>query len=98
MITSAQVRMARAALKWSVAELAQRAGLTTKTVIRFENGANTTLATLTKMKRALEQGGVSWVPENGGPAGVRPPQLAAETHNVRKTSQAARSEADRSTD
>lgn len=70
--------MARAALQWSVADLARRAGLTTKTVIRFENGSNATLDTLMKIKVALEEGGVSWVPENGGPAGVRPPRAEAE--------------------
>ena len=42
MITAQQVRMARAALKWSVAELARRAGVTPKTVLRYENGGNTT--------------------------------------------------------
>lgn len=75
MITSQQVRMARAALKWSVAELARRAGITPKTVIRYENGRNTTTETLAKIKTAFEEAGVTWIPENGGPATVRPPRL-----------------------
>lgn len=65
--------MARAALKWSVAELASRAGVAPKTVVRYENGGNATLDSITKLKEALDQGGVTWVPANGGPAGVRPP-------------------------
>lgn len=94
MLTSAQVRMARAALQWSIADLARRAGLTTKTVIRFENGSNATMETVAKIKAALEEGGVSWVPENGGPAGVRPPRLVAGTGRSRKNSSARQSEAD----
>lgn len=76
MITSQQVRMARAALKWSVAELARRAGITAKTVVRYENGRNTTTETLTKIKTAFEAAGITWIPENGGPATVRPPSEA----------------------
>lgn len=74
MITAQQVRMARAALKWSVAELARRAGVTPKTVLRYENGGNTTTETLTKIKAAFEAVGITWIPENGGPATVRPPR------------------------
>jgi hypothetical protein len=29
------------------------------------------------MKAAFERAGITWVPENGGPAGVRPPRLKA---------------------
>jgi transcriptional regulator with XRE-family HTH domain len=74
MITAQQVRMARAALKWSVAELASRAGVTAKTVLRYENGRNTTTETLMKIKGAFEAVGVTWIPENGGAATVRPPR------------------------
>ena len=74
MITSEQVRMARAALKWSVAELSRHAGVAAKTVIRYENGGNATTDSVMKMKVALEHAGVVWVPENGGAAGVSPPR------------------------
>jgi len=77
MITSEQVRMARAALKWSVAELSRQAGVAAKTVIRYENGGNATTDSVMKMKVALEHAGVVWVPENGGAAGVRPPRRPA---------------------
>lgn len=74
MITSEQVRMARAALRWSVAELARRAGVASKTIIRYENGGNATTDSVMKIKLALEETGIVWVPENGGAAGVRPPK------------------------
>ncbi len=77
MITPCQVRMARAALQWTVAELARQAGVTTRTVLRYEHGQNVTLETILKLKAAFESAGVSWIPENGGPATVRPPRHAA---------------------
>ena len=58
MISSAQVRMARAALRWSVRELAERAGITANTVSRYENGADALGETLTRIERVLEEGGV----------------------------------------
>jgi transcriptional regulator with XRE-family HTH domain len=77
MITPCQVRMARAALEWTVAELARRAGVTARTVLRYEHGENVTLDTILKLKSALEHAGVSWIPENGGPATIRPPRNVA---------------------
>ena len=74
MLTPAQVRMARAALQWTVEELAQQAGITAKTVHRYEHGENVTVETLLKLKDAFERAGITWVPENGGPASVRPPR------------------------
>ena len=40
MISSAQLRMARAAMRWGVRELAAKAGVTANTVTRIENGAD----------------------------------------------------------
>ncbi len=76
MVTKAQVKMARVALGWGVRDLARQADLTAQTVTKFENGGNVTLETLEKLKSALENAGITWVPENGGPAGVRPPPEA----------------------
>jgi DNA-binding XRE family transcriptional regulator len=42
-ITPSQIRMARAALSWSVRELAKRAGVAANTVSRFENGSGDTI-------------------------------------------------------
>ena len=74
MLTREQVRMARAALEWTVEELTRRTGLTTKTIHRYEHGENATIETLEKIKAAFEAEGVTWIPENGGPATVRPPR------------------------
>lgn len=71
MLTRAQVRMARAALEWSVRDLAAKAGVTANTVSRYENGADAMGDTLTKIQKALEQGGVEFIAENGGGPGVR---------------------------
>jgi transcriptional regulator with XRE-family HTH domain len=78
MITPSQVRMARAALQWTVAELAHRAGVTARTVLRYEHGENVTVETVLKLKAAFESVGVIWVPENGGSATVRLPRRPGE--------------------
>lgn len=74
MDTVAQLRAARAMAKLSRAELAQAAGISEETVKRIENtdgriSANT--STVDALRKALEARGVIFVPENGGPAGVR---------------------------
>jgi transcriptional regulator with XRE-family HTH domain len=67
-----QCRMARAALLLGVRDLAAKAGLSTMTVTRFENGHSPgSLATQNALKAVLESGGVEFIPENGGGAGVR---------------------------
>jgi len=64
--------MARAALGWGVRELAQRAGVSTNTVSRFENGLGVQVETLRRLESTLQQAGIIFVPEdeNFGP-GVR---------------------------
>lgn len=74
MLTRDQVRMARAALQWTVEELARQSSLTAKTIHNYEHGGNATIETLEKIKAAFERAGITWVPENGGPATVRPPR------------------------
>ena len=68
---SVQIKMARAALGWGVRELAAKAGVTANTVTRIENGADMRQSTLLALQRALEEGGVQFIAENGGGAGVR---------------------------
>jgi transcriptional regulator with XRE-family HTH domain len=64
--------MARVALGWSAAKLAEAAHVGIATVNRFEAGANTPIpATLAAIERALEAAGVEFIDENGGGAGVR---------------------------
>jgi transcriptional regulator with XRE-family HTH domain len=71
MLTRKQVKMARAALNWSVRDLAAQAGVTANTISRYENGSDALTETLLKIRRAFEQHGVIFIPENGGGAGVR---------------------------
>ena len=69
---SAQLRMARAALKIGVRELAALAGVTTATITRFENergGLNQ--VTSGKLKAALIEAGVLFIDQNGNGPGVR---------------------------
>ena len=70
-MTPVQCRMARAALNLGVIELANLAEVSTNTVTRFERGERVKLSTIDRMRAALEQAGVEFIPENGGGAGVR---------------------------
>src|SRR5262249_26878913 len=71
-VTSAQVRMARAALNWSVRDLAQAAQVHRNTVTNIETGRYagdpTTLAAIVS---ALKRAGVEFIEENGGGPGIR---------------------------
>ncbi|GAA4178254.1 helix-turn-helix transcriptional regulator [Shinella granuli] len=69
---SSQLRMARAALKIGVRELAEMASVTTATITRFENergGLNS--ATRAKLRSALEAAGIMFIDQNGNGPGVR---------------------------
>jgi transcriptional regulator with XRE-family HTH domain len=66
-----QIRMARAAVGWGVRELAAKAGVTANTITRIENGADAKTSTVDAIRRALEEAGVEFIPENGGGPGVR---------------------------
>ncbi len=64
--------MARAALDWSVKDLAERARVGEATIRRFERDrAETIYATANAIRSALEAAGVEFIAENGGGAGVR---------------------------
>jgi transcriptional regulator with XRE-family HTH domain len=71
MITPTQLKMARAALDWSVRKLAEVAEVDPNTVSRFENGTDARGSTLRKLQRALEIGGVIFLDGNGEGPGVR---------------------------
>jgi len=71
-VTSAQVRMARAALNWSVRDLAKAAQIHRNTVTNIETGRYAgDAATLAAMVSALKRAGVEFIDENGGGPGVR---------------------------
>lgn len=75
-MTPSQLRMARAALKWSVRDLAREAGITANTISRIENGADTRTSTLRALKTTLEENGIYFIAQNGGGEGVRFKKIA----------------------
>jgi transcriptional regulator with XRE-family HTH domain len=72
MFTPAQCRAARGLIDWSQLELAQRAGVGIVTIRQLEAGNHAPRrATLEVVRRALEAGGVEFIDESCGGAGVR---------------------------
>lgn len=68
----AQVRMARAALNWSLADLSKAAGVHRNTISNFETGRYAgSEDALAAIEQALIAAGVEFIAENGGGAGVR---------------------------
>ncbi len=65
MITSAQLRMARAALQWGVRELAKKAELNPNTITRIENGKSAMSDTLMSLRKVLEEAGVEFIGTDG---------------------------------
>lgn len=85
-LTGAQVRMARAFLRWSLADVAENAGIGISTVQRIEGdaplvgGGGSRLdqwreqardEALGKLAKALTRAGVTLLPDNGEGAGIR---------------------------
>jgi transcriptional regulator with XRE-family HTH domain len=73
MTTPAQIRMARAALGWSVRQLYDASGVAESTILRFESGkGGMQTGTLQRVCEALEAQGVIFIAAdaNAGP-GVR---------------------------
>jgi transcriptional regulator with XRE-family HTH domain len=66
-----QCRMARAALKFSVRDLAAAARVGANTIVRLEAGEKLQERTIDVIQRALESAGVGFIAENGGGPGVR---------------------------
>jgi hypothetical protein len=74
LLSSAQIRAARALLKWSAADLARQSSLGVNTVRRAEVAQDKTSLTAANelaLRRALESAGVEFIDENGGGPGVR---------------------------
>ena len=71
-VTSAQVRMARAAINWTVRDLAEAAEVHRNTITNIETGRYAgDAATLAAIEAALKRAGVEFIDENGGGPGVR---------------------------
>ncbi|MGF1277585.1 helix-turn-helix domain-containing protein [Acetobacter pasteurianus] len=63
--------MARVAVGWGVRELAEKSGVSTNTIARFERGEELKTSTIETIRSALEAAGIEFIPKNGGGAGVR---------------------------
>ena len=73
MLTSDQIRAARALLRWSARQLAEKASVHISTIQRMECDSGPvggTVQTVAKIQCALEDAGVEFTSQNGGP-GVR---------------------------
>jgi transcriptional regulator with XRE-family HTH domain len=74
MLTSEQIRGARAMLRIEQRDLAEQSGVSLETIKRIERipGAVSAYAsTVDAIRRALEAAGVEFIPENGGGPGAR---------------------------
>ena len=71
MLDGVQVRMGRAAVGWSVRELARIAGVTPNTISRIENGGDALASTLERLQTALENAGVIFIDADDEGPGVR---------------------------
>lgn len=73
-LTSAQIRAARALLRWSARELANESSVGVATIRRaetMESETSLTPANNLALRRSLESAGVEFIDENGGGPGVR---------------------------
>lgn len=74
LITPEQIRAARALLKWRASDLAEHAGLSLASIQRMEQDHGTDRASaknVESVRRALDDAGVDFIPENGAGVGVR---------------------------
>ena len=73
-LSSAQIRAARALLKWRAEDLARESAVGVATIRRAELADGETSMTTANdlaVRRALESAGVVFIDENGGGSGVR---------------------------
>jgi transcriptional regulator with XRE-family HTH domain len=66
MIRPVHLRMARAALGWSLKELAEKAGVNINTISRYEAGSQVMSGTISKIENVLLNAGVIFIEEEGG--------------------------------
>ena len=74
MLTSDQIRAARALLRWSAQKLADESGVSWKTIQRMEASEGVPSATarnIEKIQRTLETAGVIFIDEDDEGPGVR---------------------------
>jgi hypothetical protein len=73
-LISAQIRAARALVRWSAEDLARESAVSVATIRRAELTGEETLMNVANdlaIRRALEAAGIEFIDENGGGPGVR---------------------------
>jgi hypothetical protein len=73
-LTSAQIRAARALIRWRAQDLARESAVGVATIRRAELVERETAMTVANdaaVRRALESAGIEFIDENGGGPGVR---------------------------
>jgi hypothetical protein len=73
-LTSAQIRAARALIRWSAEDLARSSAVGLTTIRRAEltiEKTSLTAANDQAIRRALEDAGIEFIDENGGGPGLR---------------------------
>lgn len=81
-ITGPQSRAARALLDITRDELADMSRVSKRTILHFEAGERQAVpATVDALRRALEEAGIEFIPENGGGAGVRLKKAGGDAAN-----------------
>ena len=84
-ITPDQSRGARAMLGWSRERLAERSKVANATLADFEAGKRKPYdRTIADIRRALEEAGIEFIPENGGGPGARLRKRARESKAPRR--------------
>ena len=74
MITGSQIRAARAALGWSIKDLARQTSISERTILRMEAGdgvPGSTAANLNSIKMTLEAAGIEFIGSPDEGPGVR---------------------------
>ena len=72
MMQSIHLRMARAALGWTVRDLENKSKINKNTISRYEAGREVLSGTIDKLEKVLESAGITFIQEDdlGGP-GIR---------------------------
>jgi transcriptional regulator with XRE-family HTH domain len=74
MISGIQIRAARAALRWTIEELAEKSGLGVRTIKRFESVdgiPSSRTSTLGELKRTFESAGIEFTGTPDNIPGIR---------------------------
>jgi len=85
-LLSAQIRAARALLKWTAQDLARKSAVSLSTIKRAELSADVpalNAANALAIRRAFEDAGVAFIDRNGGGPGVRLGREARTRSNKR---------------